>query len=65
MTTIQEAVAEKLKSQKGGKGDLALWDDLWTTFQKSGAEGVEALLERLVAPPDDDDEGRQHPEEET
>ena len=53
MDAINEAVVRQLKLRKGGEDILPLWDKLWASYRQDGSDGVDALIEDLLAPPTD------------
>ncbi len=55
MTTIPNAVADKIRGQREHKEVLALWESLWAAYEKNGSDGVERVLLDLIKSPDEGD----------
>lgn len=57
MHDIHQSVTERLRGQKDGKEAIALWENLWDSYQSGGEEAAKAFLkDLLVTPQEKEDE---------
>lgn len=56
MHDLYTTVVRHLKSQRDSAAAIGLWDDLWATYEKGGAEGVAEFIDQIIELPDTDDE---------
>lgn len=52
MDEFNATVLEQLTAQRDHDDVVALWEKIWTRFQRDGAVGVEELLEGLLERPE-------------
>jgi hypothetical protein len=55
MAAIDEAVTAKLGAEVGQDEALALWRELWATYQSGGPEAAGEFLDRQLQLPGEDE----------
>ncbi|HET9597960.1 MAG TPA: hypothetical protein VFP65_20400 [Anaeromyxobacteraceae bacterium] len=46
--TLEKVVAAKLAAQRGNEDAAALWKEIWSAYERGGAEGARVLLDGLL-----------------
>ncbi len=55
MKPIEASVMSKLQAQRGQEEAVALWNALWSAYERGGVEGAQEHLDGLRQLPDEDD----------
>ena len=55
MSEIFEAVEKRLLREKDQDETVALWRRIWTHYDQHGSNGVEELMDNLLAVPEGDE----------